>query len=79
MHRRKRLRGLFVSSDGISIRRLREAPPIIPGLAYPWFVRVSLDQNLSLCFYEQASAEPLSLAAAFGRERIRTAPSAKVK
>jgi hypothetical protein len=65
MQRRKRLRGLFVSSDGISIRRLRQAPPLLVGLAHPGFARTAVDCARGVAFYEQREEPLRSLAAAY--------------
>ena len=65
------MRGLFVSSDGISIRRIREAPPIFSALAHKPFVRTGADLPRRVIFYEQ-EMQPLTLAEAIGIAREKS-------
>jgi hypothetical protein len=58
------MRGLFVSADGISIRRIREAPPVFPALTKP-FVRTGVDLPRRICVYEEQSQPLRNLAAAY--------------
>jgi hypothetical protein len=59
------LRGLFVSGDGISIRRIREAPPMFPALTHKRYLRTGIDLSRRICVFEE-QAQPLrNLAAAY--------------
>jgi hypothetical protein len=70
MRRIKKLRGLFVSGDGISIRRLREAPPLLVGLAHPGFMRTAVDCGRGVAFYEEEAPLLLVNLAAAYRNRM---------
>ena len=69
MQRGKRLRGLFISGDAISIRRICQAPPVFPALAHKPFVRTGVDLPRGICVYEEES-QPLRNLAATYRDRV---------